>query len=61
MDMLIKIERTKHISPTFFHTHELQNFGQIDVRQIQSIKNLVDLFTKSLPSSTFEILVYNIN
>ncbi|XP_012842126.1 PREDICTED: uncharacterized protein LOC105962372 [Erythranthe guttata] len=29
----IKGDRTKHISPKFFHTHELQKNGEIDVRQ----------------------------
>ena len=56
----IKGDRTKHISPKFFYTHELQESRQIDVKQIQSINNLVDLFTKSLPTSTFEKLVYGI-
>ena len=56
----IKGDRTKHISPKFFYTHELQESRQIDVKQIQSINNLADLFTKSLPTSTFEKLVYGI-
>ena len=56
----IKGDRTKHISPKFFYTHELQESRQIDVKQIQSINNLADLFSKSLPTSTFEILVFGI-
>ena len=56
----IKGDRTKRISPKFFYTHELQESRQIDVKQIQSINNIVDLFTKSLPTSTFEKLVYGI-
>ena len=56
----IKGDRTKHISLKFFYTHELQESRQIDVKQIQSINNLADLFTKSLPTSTFEKLVYAI-
>ena len=56
----IKGDRTKHISQKFFYTHELQESRQIDVKQIQSINNLADLFTKSLPTSTFEKLVYDI-
>ncbi|KAL9165045.1 hypothetical protein ABFS82_06G145300 [Erythranthe guttata] len=56
----IKCDRTKHISPKFFHTHELQKNGEIDVRQVRSCDNLADLFTKSLPTSTFEKLVYAI-
>ncbi|KAL7148007.1 hypothetical protein ABFS83_06G149700 [Erythranthe nasuta] len=56
----IKGDRTKHISPKFVHTHELQKNGEIDVRQVRSCDNLADLFTKSLPTSTFEKLVYGI-
>lgn len=31
----IKGDRTKHISPKFFFTHELQKKGDIDVHQIR--------------------------
>ena len=31
----IKGDRTKHISPKFFYTHELQKNGEIDVQQIR--------------------------
>ena len=41
----IKGDRTKHISPKFFYTHELQKSGEIDVQQIRLSDNLVDLFT----------------
>ena len=54
----IKGDRTKHISPKFFYTHELQKNGEIDVQQIRSSDNLVDLFTKALPTSTFKKLIY---
>jgi hypothetical protein len=30
----IKGDRTKHISPKFFYTHELQKSGEIDVKHI---------------------------
>ena len=43
----IKGDITKHISPKFFYTHELQKNDEIDVQQIRSSDNLVDLFTKS--------------
>ncbi|WJZ95457.1 hypothetical protein VitviT2T_014227 [Vitis vinifera] len=43
----IKRDRTKHISPKFFYTHELQKSGEIDVQQICSSDNLADLLTKS--------------
>ena len=56
----IKGYRTKHISPKFFYTHELQESRQIDVKKIQFINNLADLFTKLLPTSNFEKLVYGI-
>jgi len=56
----IKGDKTKHISPKFFYTHELQESRQVDVKQIRSVDNLADLFTKSLPTSTFEKLVYGI-
>ena len=53
----IKGDQIKHISPKFFYTHELQKDCEIDVQQIRSNDNLVDLFTKSLPSATFKKLV----
>ena len=53
----IKGDRTKHISPKFFYTHELQKNGAIDVKQIRSSKNLADLFTKPLPTATFKKIV----
>ena len=56
----IKGNRTKHISPKFFYTHELQNNGEINVQQIRSNDNLADLFTKALPTTTFKKLVHQI-
>ena len=56
----IKGDRTKHISPKFFYTHELQKSGEIDVQQIWSSYNLADLFMKSLPTSTFKKLIHKI-
>ena len=56
----IKGDRTKHISPKFFYTHELQQNQQIDIKQVRSPDNLADLFTKTLPTSTFEKLIYGI-
>ena len=50
----IKRDQTKHISPKFFYTHELQNNGEIDIQQIRSSDNLADLFTKALPATTFK-------
>ena len=56
----IKGDRTKHLSPKLFFTHDLQKEGKIDVQQIQSCENLADLFTKSLPSTSFHKLVHKI-
>ena len=56
----IKGDITKHISPKFFYTHELQKSGEIDVQQIWSSDNLAYLFTKSLPTSTFKKLIHKI-
>ena len=56
----IKGDRTKHISPKFFFTCDIQKDGEIDIQQISSSKNLADLFTKSLPGAIFERLVHGI-
>lgn len=56
----IKGDRTKHISPKFFSTHDLQKNGLINVCQIRSSDNLADLFTKSLPRNIFEQLSHKI-
>ena len=50
----IKGDRTKHISPKFFYTHELQNNGEINIQQIRSSDNPADLFTKALLATTFK-------
>ena len=59
-DGYIKGDRTKHILPKFFSTHELQVEGKVDVQQISSSQNLADLFTKALPTKVFKRLVCNI-
>ena len=56
----IKGDRTKHILPKFFFTHDLQRNGDVDIQQIRSCENLADLFTKSLPRRHFEQLIYKI-
>ena len=56
----IKGNRTKHIAPKFFYTHELQKSGNIDIKQIRSCDNLADMFTKPLPTTTFKKKVHNI-
>ena len=57
----IKGDRTKHILPKFFYTHELQKDGEIDMQQIRSNDNLAYLFTKALPSATFKKLVRQVD
>ncbi|KAJ9541904.1 hypothetical protein OSB04_028410 [Centaurea solstitialis] len=56
----VKGDRTKHISPKLFYTQDLLQNGDIDVQQIRSTENLADLFTKALPTSSFEKLVHKI-
>ncbi|GJY97666.1 hypothetical protein Tco_0514576 [Tanacetum coccineum] len=56
----IKGDWTKHILPKFFSTHDLQKNGDIIIQQVRSSDNLADLFTKSLPTSTFRKLSHNI-
>ncbi|KAL0439224.1 UNVERIFIED_CONTAM: Secreted RxLR effector protein [Sesamum latifolium] len=56
----IKGDRTKHISPKFFFTHDLQKNGDIDDQQVRSSDNLADLFTKALSTAIFKKLVHNI-
>ena len=48
----IKRDRTKHISPKFFYTHELQKSGEIDVQQYTQVI--------SLSTSTFKKLIHKI-
>ena len=57
----IKGDQTKHISPKFFYTHELHNSDKINVQQIRFSDNLIDLFTKTLPTTTFKKLVHQID
>ena len=49
----VKSNLTKHIASKFFYPHELQKSGEIKILQTKSCENLPDLFTKSLPSSSF--------
>ena len=56
----ISKETEPNISPKFFYTHEFQQSRQIDVKQKLSTDNLAYLFTKTLSTSTFEKLVYEI-
>ena len=56
----VKSNLTKHIAPKFFYPHELQKSGEINLMQVRSCDNLVDLFTKSLPASSFKRYVRGI-
>ena len=56
----IKGDNTKHISPKFFYNQQQQAFLNIQVNQVSSEGNAADLFTKSLPKSTFEKYVKSI-
>ena len=56
----IKGDRTKHISPKFFFTHDIQERGVIDIQQVRCSDNLADIFTKALPTKKFKELVSKI-
>ena len=56
----IKGDRIKHISLKLFYTHNFEENGDITMQQICLKDNLTDLFTKSLPTATFEIFLHNI-
>ena len=53
----IKRDRIEHISQKLFYTHDFKENGDITIQQICSKDNLAKLFTKSLPTTTFEKLV----
>ncbi|XP_056841707.1 uncharacterized protein LOC130494894 [Raphanus sativus] len=59
-DGYIKGDRTKHILPKFFFTHELQKAGEVQVLQVSSSESSADLFTNSLATSVFKKLVHPI-
>jgi hypothetical protein len=51
----------KQYQPAYFsYPHELQHKGEIDILKTKSCDNLADLFTKSLPTSSFEKCVKGI-
>jgi hypothetical protein len=56
----IKEDGTKHISPKFVFTHDLDKCGDGNVQRIHSKDNLVDLFIKALPTTMLERLRCNI-
>ena len=56
----VKGHLTKHIAQKLFYPYKLQKNGTIIVEKVCSNDNLIDLFTKSLPTSTFEKYVHGI-
>jgi hypothetical protein len=56
----VKSNDTKHIISKLFYPHELQVDGEISILHTKSCDNLVDLFNKSLPYSTFSKCVAGI-
>jgi hypothetical protein len=52
----IKGDKTKHISPKYWYTSELQDKKILKIKYVKSEDNLADLFTKALPAATFERL-----
>ncbi|KAG7581777.1 Reverse transcriptase RNA-dependent DNA polymerase [Arabidopsis suecica] len=59
-DSYIKGDRTKHILPKLFFTHDLQRDGEVRVVQVRSSDNSADLFTKALPTTTLRKLTHQI-
>jgi hypothetical protein len=56
----VKNNLTKHIAPKFCYPHELQKSGEIKILQARSCDNFADLFTKSLPATSFYKCIYGI-
>ena len=57
----IKCNITKHIAPKLFYPHELQKKNrEINILRIKSNDNYADLFTKSLPATTFQKYIHGI-
>jgi hypothetical protein len=55
-DGYIKGDKTKHISPKFWYTSELQDKKILKIEYVKSEDNIADFFTKALPAATFERL-----
>ena len=56
-ESFIKGDRTKHIDPKFFFTHDQTKGRKINIKKIQSGENPADLFTKALPTGKFQELI----
>nr|GEZ53535.1 retrotransposon like protein [Tanacetum cinerariifolium] len=57
-DEYIKGDKTKHILPKFFFTHDLRKSDNIIVQKVRPSGNQTDLFTKALHTTTFKKLVH---
>jgi hypothetical protein len=57
----IRSNINKHIAPKLFYSHKLQENEDINILQTKSYDNLADLFTKSLPYSTFQKCVKGVD
>ncbi|GJX08082.1 secreted RxLR effector protein 161-like protein [Tanacetum coccineum] len=58
-DEYIKGDKTKHILPKFLFTHDLHKSGDIIVQKVRLSDNQANLFTKALPTTTSNMLVYD--
>lgn len=47
------MDQTKQIFSKFFYTHEPRKNSDIDIQQVRSCDSLINLYTKSLPTSNF--------
>ena len=56
----MKSNPTKNINPKFFYAHEMQKMNEVRILHAKSGANLADLFTKSLPTLSFERCVHRI-
>jgi hypothetical protein len=57
----IRSNINKHIAPKLYYRHELPENVDINILHTKSYDNLADLFTKSLPYSTFQKCVQGID
>jgi len=56
----IKSDRTKHIPPKFSFSQKLEKDKEINIQYIRLNDNAADLFTKTLPTTTFRKLICDI-
>jgi len=56
----VKRNLTKYIASKLFYPHELQKSGEINILKVRLCENLVDLFMKSLPASSFYRCIHEI-